>query len=358
MNDNAESHVPPAAASYAPRSGLPAPVKWLLIAAIVGLPLAVLLPVLQQSREAARRATCANRLKMIGLSLHCFLGAYRRMPTNQWDEQNGHGWSWLTYLLPAMEEGELFASLDIRNNTPYGPGPGAPNAQRARPNGFVCPSYSGAQWYDDRTPGSETGGIANYKSMGATTVESLMGYDPATAPPPPYGTREQHPDGAISYGKRLRESDFADGLSHTIIAAETIDGTPVAGRDTRAAVWHIGQTATLVGFQTAVLTPPTSAYDFYHFSGYAPDRFDSDTGVPDSVAATYLNWDYATTPYAGGYGDDEATFGPSSSHPGVVNHLFGDSRVHPISIRVDRSVYFFALTRSNADPRVPIWDLD
>ncbi len=44
------------------------------------------------------------------------------------------------------------------------------------------------------------------------------------------------------------------------------------------------------------------------------------------------------------------TYGPSSGHPSVVNHLFGDAAVRTIRKDIDFAMYFFAITRNNNDP--------
>lgn len=43
-------------------------------------------------------------------------------------------------------------------------------------------------------------------------------------------------------------------------------------------------------------------------------------------------------------------YGPSSHHDGVVNHGFADGSVHSISKQIDAALYFFIITRNNADP--------
>ncbi|MDY0165902.1 MAG: DUF1559 domain-containing protein [Thermoguttaceae bacterium] len=333
-------------------------VELLVVIAIMGILIALLLPAIQAAREAARRASCINKLKQIGLGVHNFHDSFNRIPANQWSSQtNTHGWSWLTYLLPYMEEGTLFDSLDIRRNAPtpdytttaLQEGQGTLNAMGARPNAFVCPSYSGAEWYDESTPGQEQGGLANYKAIAATTKESLAGYDPAVNANP-YGGRARHPDGGISHGKRLAMRDFTDGLSSTVIAAETIEGTPTALQDTRAAVWQVGETATLVGFQTATLSQPTTQYNYWYFTGFILGQYEDESPVDPSVAVTYLSWPYETDPYVSGYASEQATFGPSANHPGVVNHLVADGAVRSISTEADVSLYFFIVTRNNSDP--------
>ncbi len=128
-----------------------------------------------------------------------------------------------------------------------------------------------------------------------------------------------------------------------------------------AAVWQDGSTATLVGFPNAVnrhIVEPINPYEvrrpgrypYAHFANFVPGRYEAESQV-DPAVRTYLSWDYrgADGPYEGAH----YIHGASSSHPGVVNHLFGDMSVESISTEVDPSVYWFRITRGGGDPSGP-----
>ena len=94
-------------------------VELLVVIAIIGILIALLLPAVQAAREAARRMTCQNQLKQMGLAFSLHHDAHRHFPTGGW------GWSWVgdpdrgfersqpggwTYnILPFVEQKELHA---------------------------------------------------------------------------------------------------------------------------------------------------------------------------------------------------------------------------------------------------------
>ena len=128
-------------------------IELLVVIAIIGVLVGLLLPAVQQAREAARRNACGNNMKQIGLAVHNYLASNKEeFPTATYyigRGQKGHRdrGSPFVSLLPFMEQLAIYSNLDFSNT--------AINVSRQRPNGngtprlenivlpgLVCPSDS------------------------------------------------------------------------------------------------------------------------------------------------------------------------------------------------------------------------
>ena len=86
-------------------------VELLVVIAIIGILIGMLLPAVQQVREAARRTACANNLRQIGLAVHNFASAYNeKFPMLGEPEEGGH---WSAFILPFIEQNNMFDTLSF-----------------------------------------------------------------------------------------------------------------------------------------------------------------------------------------------------------------------------------------------------
>jgi prepilin-type N-terminal cleavage/methylation domain-containing protein len=142
-------------------------VELLVVIAIIGILVALLLPAVSAAREAARKMSCSNNLKQLGLALRTYHNTYSALPCQgsyRWTNQSNNGLTWqntghssqLVKLLPFMEQDPLYNQLNFRVTGVNTPGTGqnwAANFERINVGGvktrffwssiipaFVCPS--------------------------------------------------------------------------------------------------------------------------------------------------------------------------------------------------------------------------
>jgi prepilin-type N-terminal cleavage/methylation domain-containing protein/prepilin-type processing-associated H-X9-DG protein len=107
-------------------------VELLVVIAIIGVLVALLLPAVQTAREASRRSSCTNNLRQIGLGMQLFHDTFLRLPAGTvWEpgaggNQKGSEATWITHLLPYVEQETLYRTGDF--NQGFGQGnAGHPN---------------------------------------------------------------------------------------------------------------------------------------------------------------------------------------------------------------------------------------
>ncbi|MFC1597098.1 DUF1559 domain-containing protein [Planctomycetota bacterium] len=283
-------------------------VELLVVIAIIGILIALLLPAVQAAREAARRMSCSNNLKQIGVAFHNYLDTFRVFPPSdtsafQSNEFTGnprrrHIHSWRSMILPVAEQVALHDSMDFNvsaldaNNLP---------AAAQMPPMYRCPSYTGPEYsqHGDYTRYSPTCTIANYVAMGASDVGHIWARSSG-----------YRPDGAVYPQSTTGAEDVTDGLTQTVFVAET--------REEEYMVWVDGRTSAIVA----------SPYDRTNPPSYAR----SELGLNYTLFFDYTN--------------PRVLWGPSSMHPGGASHMMGDGSVHFFADTMEAAVYVALSTRA------------
>jgi prepilin-type N-terminal cleavage/methylation domain-containing protein/prepilin-type processing-associated H-X9-DG protein len=194
-------------------------VELLVVIAIIGILVALLLPAVQQAREAGRRIQCANHLKQIALATQSYVDARRMLPPSGivepkklsfktgdppveqeypvYDQLHGKRFSWAVLLLPYIEETALYNQFDM-SKTLF--------EQETEPQSqhvptYVCPSdmargrYYNDSWYTEGKSLAK-GNYAAFVSPMHTDLQLV------------------YPGALISTGQKT--SKVTDGMSHTV----------------------------------------------------------------------------------------------------------------------------------------------
>lgn len=88
-------------------------IEMLVVISIIGLLAALLIPSMGTAREAARRAHCSNNLRQIAIAIQGFEAAEQALPPGYavTSSPSHPAWGWAVYILPYMDEQDLFSKL-------------------------------------------------------------------------------------------------------------------------------------------------------------------------------------------------------------------------------------------------------
>ena len=194
-------------------------VELLVVIAIIGILLALLLPAVQQAREAARRMACQNNLKQFGLALHNYHASHRAFPPLlivSDDGQNMYA-NANTMLLPYFEQTNLHDLYD--QSQPWWNQP--PGVARMAIPTFVCPSSSHGNpiSWEQLAPLSLPAGT----TFGATDYVYSKGSNDATCLPASRVPANER--GLFEANALTRAAHVTDGMSHTIAVGEGTGGS-------------------------------------------------------------------------------------------------------------------------------------
>ena len=183
-------------------------IELLVVIAVIAVLISLLLPAVQQAREAARRTQCRNNLKQLGLAIHNYTEQHRFLPPGATVDLNtsstGNNGSWGVHgrILPFLEAGNLYRKIDLSL---------AWDHQMAidglKIETYSCPSDPRAN--EARNPGS--GRPTLYPTNYGFNYGTWFVFDPAT---------RQGGDGSFFPNSKLSMAAFVDGTSNTMIAAE------------------------------------------------------------------------------------------------------------------------------------------
>ncbi len=194
-------------------------IELLVVIAIISVLIALLLPAVQQAREAARRAQCVNNLKQIGLALSNYHDTNKSLPYGRTLYMNGlpfplpvaYSFSPQAQMLPFIDQANLWGALNF--NLPWAD-PSNTTGAATSVAAFLCPSDS-----RESVPLGWAGN--NYRANEGTSL--VFGYGPQQDPNS-VNVNMPPPNGAFFADVSYRFAQFRDGLSNTTLFSEHIIG--------------------------------------------------------------------------------------------------------------------------------------
>jgi prepilin-type N-terminal cleavage/methylation domain-containing protein len=298
-------------------------IELLVVIAIIAILIGLLLPAVQKIREAASRLRCQNNLKQIGLALNNYQaqtgyfppGALRSPATGAVGPfyqkfgvtANGVNHSWATFLLPFIEQDNLYKLYNLNQ---HWAAPANQAVREAQISIYRCPSVPGG---NTRFNQKTVNGLAVKAAAGDYAPDN--GYDPALEG---LGLVDPtvNPNGVLDVNVAFSIPEIRDGTSNTSIIAED------AGRPDRH---QAGKLKTQNGQTDGGWADDANEYITH---GYTNDG-NSNPG-PCHTNCTNNNEVY-------------------SFHTGGANHVFADGSVHFIKASMDIRLFVKLLTRAGDD---------
>ncbi len=281
-------------------------IELLVVIAIIGVLIALLLPAVQKIRESANLLSCKNNLKQIGLAMHNYHDTHRCFPVGYCDPtpwpqlDNGPGWGWGAFLLPYLEQDNLYRQINFNVDV------GDPSMTAVRTTFlpiYFCPSDEPVRLFTVTDGGTKSWDVAQGSYVACNGND---GVDDFTTPP--------HTGAFARAVKGFRAADISDGLSHTLFVGDR---------------WSKLSYSTWVG-------GPTGAWNPFLMD---PGNFGAEVTLLMCHAGP-------TAPNTPGVFDADSTWSP---HRYGVPFTFGDGSVHLLANGIDISTWMALATRSGGE---------
>jgi prepilin-type processing-associated H-X9-DG protein len=332
-------------------------VELLVVIAIIGILIALLLPAVQQAREAARRIQCVSNIKQIALAVQNYESGNKKLPAAgtyadpfsafyvdtylRIDLKSGTNYSWIVEILPHLEEQALYDQFDFKRKVTQN----SSQAQASQPAMLLCPSDSARGRYFEIGDSERTAG--HTVRFGKTNYAAYSN---------PFHVDSWFFSGAIwLYGRRLEQ--VIDGTSSTLAFAEIRTRDHMADQRGAWALPWCGSTLLSFDFHPEAYGQkgelqkednPPQGYEPYKLSlgltqypnGANPDVLYK---CPDAAEAQFDRM-----PCNEAY-DGYISAAPRSQHPGGVNGAFLDGHVGFIPNDIDEYVMLWMTSANDGE---------
>lgn len=314
-------------------------VELLVVIAIIGVLIALLLPAVQQAREAARRMSCSNNMKQLGLAFHNYHDTYNTLPASSYPPGGDPGsvyrsYSSLVQILPFVEQASLYELVQQQSNDFFDNYYNIA-AGRTKVSAFLCPS-------DGEYPGNYAGN--NYAvSHGASTRHSRLSSQNGMF---------RGEGGAAN--DELAFKDVTDGLSNTMMVSEHLVGDgnddTILNGNTSEPIFYTGGNPSWDQFPTQAQLDAVGTAIPTGSAALGNDQQNSINGR-DWLSGLYTqtvcntvappNWKYSTCEFgsSGFAADRDGIYPPRSRHPGGVLVTAGDGSARFVGETIDLSTW-------------------
>jgi prepilin-type N-terminal cleavage/methylation domain-containing protein/prepilin-type processing-associated H-X9-DG protein len=384
-----------------PQSSTRHPLRWpgftlvelLVVIAIIGILVALLLPAVQSAREAARRTSCTNKLRQLGIALQNYHSTHKQFPKNINYIHGGPGIpanrrdfaSHLLNMSPFFEANTIHEKIDFcdpADPTCVRPGDQLIGTTPIRAialdllqcpsddkNGVVTPTDGIDKWSSLVLPGQIA--VTNYAgSVGSQIMESWNGFNLRTVVPAG-GDRydlvggdgedwfDQNYDPRRPCQTGARTAPQGTNIRSDCPDAATLSG--VFARGTWSASIRQISDGTSNTIAMGEILPSASAFQWIRgwtlseglwFATTAPINFNTDKdeapvvvsgggrGGGTSTVLPGHDWEY----------DFNTAMGFKSRHPGGANFVFADGSTHFLSDSIDYVIYQRLGGRRDGEP--------
>jgi len=308
-------------------------VELLVVIAIIGIQVALLLPAVQAAREAARRSTCQNNLKQIGVALHNYATARSEFPPGELIQEGCAndpnlppgvttiGFGWGAFILPYLEEHAAHEAINFKD---WVGNPASTRGGAILIKSFICPSAhnEGGYWveccsgFNHGASAVEDFRETHYAGV-ADSVNGFICHTQAVS----------DGDGMLFNGYSVGFKKVIDGTSHTLMVGEVTNGW---GR-------HPSQGDAWIGHQWITWNTQDTADGINGFGSVPGGRDDQIDGFDGDGSSGNRHFEYF----------DEAGF--SSFHPGGAFFLLADGSVQFIEETIDAVALVKMTTRASQE---------